>query len=76
MSPVDDPWPVLRTARIRLSRTVYDTFTADVAYQFIKQKDRRGRVRERLPGETAADVNTGVYQTKAHLVSLTLRAYF
>jgi long-chain fatty acid transport protein len=44
----------------------------DVAYQFVKQSDRPGRVREIRPGETAADVNTGMYKSRAHLFGTTI----
>ncbi len=49
---------------------------ADVAYQFLKQNDRRGRVRERLPGETAAAVNSGLYESQAHLIGTTFTLHF
>jgi long-chain fatty acid transport protein len=44
----------------------------DVAYQFVKQDDRRGRVREIRPGETAEEVNTGLYKSRAHLFGMTI----
>ena len=44
----------------------------DVAYQFVKQSDRPGRVREIRSGETAADVNTGMYKSRAHLFGTTI----
>ena len=44
----------------------------DVAYQFVDQSDRRGRVREIEPGETAAEVNTGLYKSRAHLFGTTI----
>jgi long-chain fatty acid transport protein len=44
----------------------------DVAYQFVKQGDRPGRVREIRPGETAAEVNTGLYKSRAHLFGTTI----
>jgi long-chain fatty acid transport protein len=44
----------------------------DVAYQFVKQGDRPGRVREIRPGETAAEVNTGLYKSRAHLFGATI----
>jgi long-chain fatty acid transport protein len=44
----------------------------DVAYQFVKQNDRRGRVREMGPSETAAEVNTGTYESRAHLFGATI----
>ncbi len=57
---------------IRISKKL----TVDVAYQFIAQTDRRGRVVERLPGETAADVNSGLYEFWANLIGLTVTGHF
>ncbi len=59
-----------------LAVRITNTLTANVAYQFIVQPDRRGRVRERLPSETADAVNSGLYEFWAHLVGLTLTAHF
>lgn len=45
----------------------------DVAYQFVGQRDRRGRVREPLPGQPpTTDLNSGVYGFAGHLFSSTL----
>jgi long-chain fatty acid transport protein len=48
-------------------------FSADVAYQYIKQKDRRGRTREALfnQGPTTL-LNHGVYDFHAHLFGVSL----
>ena len=54
-----------------------DSMGADFAYQFIKQNDRRGRVRE--PDGNAMptiDLNTGLYTFSAHLFSATLSVNF
>lgn len=48
----------------------------DAAYQYIRQDDRRGRLRNPLPGEDAVDLNAGLYQFRAHLFGLTLHLAF
>jgi long-chain fatty acid transport protein len=50
---------------------------ADVAYQYLSQQNRRGRVRE-FPGGVTPDLslNTGLYEFKAHLLGITLTAGF
>ncbi len=55
---------------------ISNKFTVDVAYQFIAQTDRRGRVVERLATETAADVNSGLYEFWANLIGLTVTGHF
>jgi long-chain fatty acid transport protein len=58
---------------VKLSRS----FTADVAYQYIKQNDRRGRTREalfNLPATTG--LNNGVYNFHAHLFGVSLGYVF
>jgi long-chain fatty acid transport protein len=46
---------------------------ADLAYQYIAQQDRRGRVREAPPGQAPSTaLNSGLYSFHAHLVALTL----
>jgi long-chain fatty acid transport protein len=54
-----------------------DMLTADFAYQYIKQNDRRGRVRE-PEGNTPATValNSGLYTFNAHLFGATLSVHF
>jgi long-chain fatty acid transport protein len=54
-----------------------DNLGADFAYQFIKQNDRRGRVRE--PDGSAAPtvaLNSGLYTFSAHLFSATMSVHF
>jgi long-chain fatty acid transport protein len=58
-----------------------DNLTADFAYQFLKQNDRRGRVRE--PEGTAAltpadadAINSGLYTFSGHLFGVTLSVRF
>jgi long-chain fatty acid transport protein len=49
----------------------------DFAYQFIAQDQRRGRVREPLPGDApSVDLNSGLYSFNAHLFGATLRVGF
>ena len=55
---------------------ISEKIRADIGYRFIKQNDRRGRVRERLPGESAEDANSGLYEFWAHCVGLTLTLHF
>jgi len=46
----------------------------NVAYQYLGQNDRRGRVRDTLPGEqtpTVAELNSGLYAFHAHLIGTT-----
>lgn len=56
---------------------ITDNLTADFAYQYIKQNDRRGRVRE--PDGNAAPtiaLNSGLYTFNAHLFSATVSVHF
>jgi len=54
---------------VKLSRG----FTADVAYQYIKQNDRRGRTREPLFNQQATTgLNNGLYNFHAHLFGVSL----
>ena len=54
-----------------------DAFRVDAAYQYIRQEDRRGRMREPLAGEPpTADLNAGIYQFRAHLFGLTFHLAF
>jgi len=48
------------------------TFEVNLAYQYLNQNDRRGRTRELRDGETAADVNSGLYSFGANLFGATL----
>ncbi|MFO8099664.1 MAG: outer membrane protein transport protein [Salinibacter sp.] len=54
---------------------IIDTVGLNVAYQYLGQNDRRGRVRDARPGEdapTAEDLNSGLYTFNAHLVGTTV----
>lgn len=54
-----------------------DRLHADVAYQYIHQNKRRGRVREPDPGTApSVELNSGLYKFNAHLFGLTLTATF
>jgi long-chain fatty acid transport protein len=54
---------------VKLSRG----FMADVAYQYIKQNDRRGRTREPLFNQAATTgMNNGLYNFHAHLFGVSL----
>ena len=56
---------------------INDMFTVDLAYQYLKQNDRRGRVREAPGGaEPTIDLNSGLYSFNAHLFGLTLTTKF
>ncbi len=51
----------------------------NVAYQYIAQNDRRGRVRDALAGEgepSVEDLNSGLYSFDAHLIGTTLTLHF
>jgi long-chain fatty acid transport protein len=55
-----------------------DYLKVNVAYQYLGQNDRRGRVRGELPGEenpTAEKLNSGLYSFDAHLIGTTLTIY-
>ena len=54
-----------------------DRLAADLAYQYIRQNKRRGRVREPLPGTSpTVELNSGLYKFNAHLFGATLRFDF
>ena len=57
-----------------------EKLTVDVAYQYILQDDRRGRVRERpagtTPSQVVTDINSGLYKFHAHLVAATFTVRF
>src|SRR5439155_26962681 len=55
-------------ATVKLSRGL----TADLAYQFIRQNDRRGRTREPLVGAATTGMNIGLYNFHAHLFGVSL----
>jgi len=46
--------------------------SADLAYQFIRQNDRRGRTREPLVGPATTGLNNGLYTFHAHLFGVSL----
>jgi hypothetical protein len=52
-------------------------FRGDLAYQYLKQNDRRGRTRDALPGQgPTTSLNSGVYAFYAHLFGATLSVHF
>lgn len=55
-----------------------DLFEINVAYQYISQSDRRGRVREAPFGqdEPTVDLNSGLYSFGGHLIGTTLTLHF
>jgi len=54
-----------------------DAIRADVAYQYLRQQNRRGRVREPAGGAApTVDLNSGVYEFFGHLFGVTLTARF
>lgn len=60
-----------------LGYQISDDFRADAAYQYLRQVDRRGRVREAPPGQLpTVDLNSGLYEFFAHLFGLTFSASF
>lgn len=46
--------------------------SADLAYQYIRQADRRGRTREPLVGAPTTGLNNGLYDFQAHLFGVSL----
>src|SRR5436309_848364 len=52
------------------------TLTADLAYQYIRQNDRRGRTREPLVGAATTGLNNGLYNFHAHLFGVSLSYAF
>jgi len=60
-------------ATVKLSRGL----TADLAYQFVRQNDRRGRTREALFKPAGHDgLNNGLYNFHAHLFGVSLSYAF
>jgi len=49
---------------------------ADLAYQYIRQNDRRGRTREPLIGAATTGLNNGLYDFHAHLFGVSLSYAF
>lgn len=50
--------------------------SADLAYQYIRQNDRRGRTREPLVGAPTTGLNNGLYDFQAHLFGVSLSYAF
>ena len=50
--------------------------SADLAYQYIRQNDRRGRTREPLIGAATTGMNNGLYDFHAHLFGVSLSYAF
>jgi long-chain fatty acid transport protein len=50
--------------------------SADLAYQYIRQNDRRGRTREPLVGAATTGLNNGLYNFYAHLFGVSLSYAF
>lgn len=60
-----------------LGWSISPSFTVDLAYQFIAQQDRRGRVTDSAPGTSPTTaLNSGLYEFGAHLVSSTFTYTF
>jgi long-chain fatty acid transport protein len=60
-----------------LGINITEHLVADVAYQYIRQNKRRGRVREPDPGTApTVELNSGLYKFNAHLFGATLRWQF
>ncbi len=56
---------------------VSDMFGFDVAYQYLKQNDRRGRTRDPIEGQAPSiELNSGLYAFHAHLFGATLVLHF
>lgn len=56
---------------------VFGKITADAAYAYVHTPGARGRTASRTSrSQTAADLNTGVYDLSANIFSLTLKASF
>jgi opacity protein-like surface antigen len=51
----------------------HSSMTIDVAYQFVRHADRRGRVVNPAAGELpTVALNSGVYRSRADLLGITL----
>jgi long-chain fatty acid transport protein len=63
-----------------LGWSVTDRVDVNVAYQFIDQRDRRGRVveleTENPSAEEIEELNSGLYGFSAHLIGTTLTLHF
>lgn len=52
-------------------------FTVDLAYQYLKQNDRRGRTRDAIAGQApSVELNNGLYTFKGHLFGGTVVVHF
>jgi len=52
-------------------------FSVDVAYQYLKQNDRRGRTRDAIAGQApTVELNNGLYTFQGHLFGATLVVHF
>jgi long-chain fatty acid transport protein len=51
-------------------------WTVDLSYARVGTPGRRGRIVERAPGQTAAQLNSGVFQLGANVWSLSLKGSF
>jgi long-chain fatty acid transport protein len=59
-------------ATVKLAKAL----SADLAYQYIRQNDRRGRTREPLIGAATTGLNNGLYNFHAHLFGVSLSYAF
>jgi long-chain fatty acid transport protein len=55
---------------------LWRAWTVDAAYARVSTPGRRGRIVERAPGQTAAQLNTGVYTLGANVFSVSLKGSF
>jgi len=55
---------------------LFERARADVAYQYLLQQKRRGRVIEASPGENGALLNSGLYEFTGHLFGVNLTYSF
>ncbi len=53
-----------------------NALSADLAYQYIRQNDRRGRTREPTTGAATTGMNNGLYTFHAHLFGMSLSYAF
>lgn len=54
-----------------------ETLGIDVAYMYLRQDDRRGRVVNPLPGDPpSASLNSGLFEFRAHLFAATVSLHF
>jgi long-chain fatty acid transport protein len=54
-----------------------ETAELSVAYQYLQQNDRRGRVQDPPPGQDPTDdLNSGIYEFGAHLAAASVTLHF